>query len=62
MVIHQDVTHTVEDDGGLCYDVEITPSGSLTAKVRVWGRVIIDGEVYEYDRDTVRVALKKVKD
>ncbi len=57
----ESVEFAVDDDGGLLFDVEKSASGRLTAKVRVWGRVVIDDVEYEYDRDSVRVALKKVK-
>jgi hypothetical protein len=60
-MLRDDVSFEVEDDGGLVYAVEKTPSGRLTAVVRVYGRVRIDGELYKYDRLVVRVALKKAK-
>jgi hypothetical protein len=60
-MMREDVTFEVEDDGGLAYAVERTPGGRLTVVVRVYGRVIIDGVPYEYDRGTVRVALKRVQ-
>jgi hypothetical protein len=62
MTQRDDVSHVVEDDGGLLYSVERSKSGSLTARVRVWGRVTIDGKDYEYDVDTVRCKLRRVKD
>jgi hypothetical protein len=61
-LLREDVSYEVEDDGGLLYNVERTPSGRLSARVRVYGRVIIDGLTYEYDRDDVRCALRRVKD
>lgn len=42
--------------------MEKTKTGRLTAKVRVYGTVVIDGEQYTYDLDTVRAVLKKVKE
>lgn len=58
MVNHQHVPYEVEDDGGMLFEVEVTASGSLTALVRVYGRVVIDGKLYEYDKN-VRVKLNK---
>jgi hypothetical protein len=60
MICRDDVRHEVEDDGGMCYAVDRSKSGSLTARVRVWGRVTIDGKEYEYDVDTVRCKLRQV--
>ena len=58
--IRQQVPHEVKDDCGMCFDVERTANGALSAKVRACGRVIIDGVAYKYDRD-IRVALKRAK-
>lgn len=51
----------VLEDGGLLYGVERTQTGRLTGKVRVYGRVVVDGVEYEYDVDLVRVRLEKVR-
>lgn len=55
----ESVPHEVLDDGGLLFDVEKSESGSLSAKVRVYGRVEIDGREYGYDKE-IRVQLKKL--
>jgi hypothetical protein len=52
------VDYEADDEGGLLFKVERTDSGALSAMVRVYGRVLVDGVEYSYDRD-VRVALKK---
>jgi len=61
MVPYENVVADIVDEGAILYTVEKSPSGSLTAVFRVYGHVSIDGVEYECDRDTVRVALKKVK-
>lgn len=58
----EDVPYEVEDDGGMLFNVQRMRSGGLTGQVRVWGRVEIEGKLYEYDRAEVRVALRPVKD
>ena len=42
----------------MCFDVERARNGTLTARIRVCGRVMIDGQSYAYDRE-VRIKLKK---
>lgn len=54
------VPYEVEDDCGMCFNVERASNGILTALVRACGRVTIDGQVYEYDKD-IRVRLTKAK-
>jgi hypothetical protein len=59
--VHREfVPHEVLDDCGMCFSVEANASGNLTAQVRACGRVMIDGEEYEYDRN-FRIRLKKSK-
>jgi hypothetical protein len=55
-----DVSHEVTDDGGLLFGVEKAKNGIITAHIRVFARVIIDGQQYEVDRN-IRVRLKKTK-
>lgn len=55
----EDVSYEVQDDGGILYNVERMANGSLTASVRVYGHVTIDGKEYSYDRNEVRVRLKR---
>lgn len=58
---HEDVEYEVEDDGGILFSVQKSKSGDLSVQTRVYGRVVIDGKVYEYDRN-VRVKLKRSKE
>lgn len=60
MPVYDDVSHEVDDDGGMCFRVDKTPAGAMTALVRVWGHITIDGKQYEYDRE-VRVKIKRSK-
>jgi Lon protease-like protein len=52
--------HEVLDDMGMAYGVDRSGSGRLSVRVRVCGRIRIGDEVFEYDRDEIRVQLKKV--
>lgn len=61
MTIRDDVQYEVEDDGGILFNVQKTANGTLTAEVRVYGYVVVDGKRYAYDRN-IRVRLKRDKD
>jgi hypothetical protein len=52
------VDHEVLDEDGIAHNVERSKSGGLTVEVRVYGRLLIDGEEYDYDRH-VRVRVTK---
>lgn len=58
MPVRDDVEFEVEDDGGLLFNVQKASNGILTAEVRVYGYVVVDGKRYTYDRN-IRVRLKR---
>jgi hypothetical protein len=54
------ISYEVENDGGLLFDVEKASNGILTALVRVYGYVIVNGKRYSYDRNfRVRLSRKE---
>lgn len=55
------VEHEVLDDSGMLFDVEKTDHGQLSARFRVSGRVMIDGNEFECDQ-CIRVKLLRRKD
>jgi hypothetical protein len=55
------VAWEVEDDGGILHSVTRLPSGRYSGEMRVYGRVVIEGVEYEFDR-CVKVAMKKQKE
>ena len=50
----------VVDDGGVLHTVTRLPSGRLTAEMRLYATVVVDGKDYEVDR-CVRIALKPMR-
>lgn len=56
----ESVSYEVQDDTGMLFAVDRAKNGSLTATVRVCGRVDVEGKTYEYDRN-IRVKLRKEK-
>ena len=47
------------DEGGITYAVYANKSGPPTVECRLYGRIMLDGEEYKFDRSEIRVRCKK---